>query len=197
MNSSRNIQEKLILQIYKSTRSVFRLSDIAMLSGIANFQSLNRRLNYYVQTGQLLNPRKGIYTKLQYRPEEMACSVFVPAYISLEYVLQNAGIIFQYDSRLTLVSYLSREVDIDNRTYRFRKIKEEIFYNTDGIIREDNINIAIPERAFLDQLYLDRNFYFDNLRILRKEKILELLPVYSTKTLEIRSLELLQNDRYK
>ena len=37
-----------------------------MLIGETNFESLNKRLNYYVQKGKLLNPRKGIYTKFGY-----------------------------------------------------------------------------------------------------------------------------------
>ena len=97
-----------------------------MLTGETNFQSLNKKLNYYVHAGKLQNPRKGIYTKPGYEPEELACSIYRPSYISLEYVLQKAGVVFQFDSRITLVSYLSRNIEVDTREYRYRKMKDDL-----------------------------------------------------------------------
>ena len=97
-----------------------------MLLGESNFQALNQKLNYYVRTGKLLHPRKGIYTKPNYNPEELACILYTPSYLSLEYVLQKAGIVFQYDSRLTAVSYLSRSLEADTYSFAYRKIKNEI-----------------------------------------------------------------------
>lgn len=158
MFGSQNTEKDVILSIYQSKRTVFRLNDIALFTGISDFQSLNKKLNYYVHTGKLLNPRKGIYTKPQYNREELACSVFVPAYISLEYVLQKAGIIFQYDSRITVVSYLSRNIEVENQEYNYRRVKPEILINMGGITRKDNLNVATPERAFLDLLYLKNLF---------------------------------------
>jgi hypothetical protein len=184
MYSSQNNEKDLILAVYRESRSVFRLNDIAMLMGVSDFKSLNKRLNYYVRARKLNNPRKGIYTKPGYDPEEMACSVFTPSYISLQYVLQKAGIVFQYDSRITSVSYLSRIIEIENLAFIYRKIKGSSLVNTAGIIRQNNhINIASPERAFLDFLYLEKEFHFDNLNPLNKEIVHELLPVYESKAL--------------
>ena len=100
MFSSQNIKNDIVLSIFKDDRTVFRLKDVAMFVGESDFISLNKKLNYAVHTGKLQNPRKGIYTKPGYKPEEFACSIYTPSYISLEYVLQKAGVIFQYDSRL-------------------------------------------------------------------------------------------------
>ena len=184
MFSSREAEKDLILAIYRESRTVFRLNDIAMLMGVSDFQSLNKRLNYYVHTGKLNNRRKGIYTKPGYDPEEMACSVFTPSYISLQYVLQKAGIVFQYDSRITSVSYLSRIIEIENREFIYRKIKGSSLLNTKGIIRKNNhVNIASPERAFLDFIYLEKDFHFDNLNPLNKDLINELLTLYQSKAL--------------
>ena len=49
----------LIYTLYNDDRTVFRLKDVAMLTGETSFNSLNMRLNYYVRTGRLQNPRKG------------------------------------------------------------------------------------------------------------------------------------------
>ncbi len=192
MSSSRN--KNILLSIYSDTRNVFTLADIAMLVDETTFNSLNNKLNYYVRKGQLFRPRKGIYTKPNYSPEELSCVLYTPSYLSLEYVLQKAGVIFQYDNRLTSVGYLNRTVEIENCTYSYRKVKSEILIDTQGITQTKNINIATPERAFLDLLYLDKEYYFDNLNILDKKIILNLLPLYRSKALAVRVKKILQNN---
>jgi len=190
-------KENIIFELYKSSRTVFRIMDIAMLLNIEKYESFRKILNYYVKSGKLLNPRRGFYAKEGYKPEELSCLLYPPTYISLEYVLQRAGVVFQYDSAITNVSYLTRETEIGNQTFRYRKIKGEILVNPAGIIlNKDNINIATPERAFLDILYLNSRYYFDNLHILDKKKVMELLSVYNSKTLEKRVVKLFENDRY-
>jgi hypothetical protein len=195
MSSSLYAKVDIVLALYKESRTVFRLKDIAILVGEENFQSLNKKLNYYVQTGKLENPRKGIYAKPGYNIEELACTIFSPSYISLEYVLQKAGIVFQYDSRITSVSYLGRDVEVGNQRFVFRKIKGRALVNTLGIIRQTNhINIASPERAFLDLLYLEKDYYFDNLNPLDKDLIYKLLPLYQSRSLSIITTKMIKND---
>ena len=65
-------------------------------------------------------------------------------------------------------------------------IKSKILIDTAGIICEGNVNIASPERAVLDTLYLNSNYYFDNPTSLDKQKVYSLLPIYNSKTLEQR-----------
>ncbi len=190
MLSSRN--KGFIWEIYNSGDKVFTLPTVALLSGETNFQLLNQKLNYYVRTGKLLRPRKGIYAKPGYNPEELACMLYTPSYLSLEYVLQKAGVVFQYDSRITAISYLSRSVEVDNYTVYYRKIKNEILINMRGINRNGNINIATPERAFLDTLYLNGSYYFDNIHSLNEQMVRELLPIYNSKILIQRVNKILQ-----
>jgi hypothetical protein len=178
----REKKENIIFEVYKNSRTVFKINDIALLIGKEKSSALCKILNYYVKTGKLLNPRKGFYAKEGYKPEELACLLYPPTYISLDYVLQRSGVTFQYDSAITNVSYLTREVEIDNQTFRYRRIKGEILTNTAGIVlNKNNINIATPERAFLDTLYLNKRCYFDNLHVLDKKMIEKLLPIYNSK----------------
>ncbi|GHV69025.1 hypothetical protein FACS1894199_17150 [Bacteroidia bacterium] len=194
MFSSQNKKVDLIYTLYKDKRTVFRLKDVALLLGETTFTPLNLSLNYFVRTGKLQNPRKGIYCKPDCNKEELACRVFTPSYISLEYVLQQAGVVFQYDSRITSVSYLSREIEIENQTFSFRKIKNELLVATQGIERQETgVNIATPERALLDMLYLNGEMYFDNLNPLNLRKIEQILPVYQSKILEERVEKLIKN----
>lgn len=74
MNSTRNKSVDLIYLLYNNPHTVFRLRDVALLTGESDPLRLGQRLNYYVRTGRLLNPRKGIYAKEGYNPEERAIS---------------------------------------------------------------------------------------------------------------------------
>ena len=179
-------QENIMLTLSESPRTAFNSKSISLLLNEKRDTSLAKRLNYYVQKGLLLNPRKGIYAKRNSNPEELAGLVFVPSYISLEYVLQKSGVIFQYDSAITSVSYLSREIEMLGQTFRYRQIKGEILYNLEGIERRDNINIATPERAILDMMYLNSECYFDNLNAVSKKRIKQLLPIYQSQKLTER-----------
>lgn len=184
----------LIYKLYSNTRTVYSLQEIAMLLNEPDAQKLKQRINYYVRTGKLKNPRKGIYAKENYSVEELACKVFKPSYISLEYVLQKSGVVFQYDSRITNISYLSRTISIDKTLYVYRKIKNDILYNSNGIIMNDNgVSIATPERAFLDTLYLNREYYFDTMKSLNQESILRILPIFQSDQLTKRVQKVLKD----
>ena len=188
MSSQKNVLEVIL----NSSRSVFNIQSLRMMTECENSQKLTQSLHYYVKAGKIRNPRRGIYTKATYDEREMACSLFRPAYVSLEYVLQRAGVVFQYDDAITCVSYLNRIVEIDDKTYQFRIINPELWIGMEGIELQDNILIATPERAFLDMVYLSAgNCYFDNLHSLNKSKIKKLLPLYKSKVLIDRVTELL------
>jgi len=198
MYGSQNDKIDLIFSLYNDSRTVFKLNDIAMLTGETNFEALNKKLNYYVRTGKILNLRKGIYAKLNYNLEELACRIFLPSYISLEYVLQKSGVVFQYSSEITSVSYLSRNVEINNQAFSFRKIKNNLLMNTLGIIQNQNsVNIATPERALLDMLYLNANYHFDNLNSLDKSLLINLLPLYNSKTISQRLNKIINDNGLK
>jgi hypothetical protein len=132
----------------------------------------------------LLNLRKGIYAKKNYNPAELACILYTPTYISLDYVLARNSVVFQFDGAISNISYLTREVEIDRQRIAYRKMKNEILLNTAGIVCENNINTATPERAFLDTLYLFGDVYFDNISVLDYRKIKDILPIYKSKRIE-------------
>ena len=186
--------DNLIYVLYSDSRTVFKFIDVAMLMGETNFASLKLKLNYYVRTGRLFNVRKGIYCKSKYNIEELACRIFSPAYISLEYVLQKEGVIFQYDTRVTVISYLCREIEIEQQVFTYRKLKNILLASQEGIEQNSNgIALASLERAFLDTLYLNGETYFDNLRPLNEKKIEELLPIYKSKALINRVKKIFNN----
>ena len=188
------MSSNLIYILYSDIRTVYTLQEIAMLLGESDAQKLKQRLNYYVRTGKLKNPRRGIYAKENYAVEELSCKVYKPSYISLEYVLQKSGIVFQYDTRITNISYLSRAITVDDNLFVYRKIKNDILFNSKGVVMQDNgISIATPERAFLDTLYLNKTYFFDTINNLDKEWIYSIVPIFQSAQLEKRVQKLLKN----
>ena len=174
----------------QSRASVFRVADVAMITGETSGSRIVQRLRYAVSKGLLVSPCKGFYAKKNYSFEELACKLYVPSYISLDTVLQKAGVIFQYSNELSLIGYLSRTLNIADKTVRYRKIKNEIIVDMRGIKRGE-VNEATAERAFLDTLYLNPHYYFDNPSILDKDLIESLLPIYNSATLTKRAHKIL------
>ena len=179
--------------VFRSGRSVFRLRDIGMLIGATNADNLKAAVNYYVSKGVLRNVRKGIYAKEGYSPAELACRIYAPSYVSLETVLCGAGVVFQYSSAIKMVSYLSRTITVDGSEMVYQKLKDPVLVNNKGIEQNNYANTAIPERAFLDRLYLSKDYYFDNITPLQTEVVEALLPVYKCKALEKRARRVLRN----
>ena len=158
----------ILFGIYKDSRTVFRINDIALLIN-SNDRFLYQKLNRLVKKGKLLNIRKGIYAKEDYKSEELACLLYTPTYISLGYVLQRSGIIFQYDNAITNISYLNREISVNGQSIQYRQIKREILLNTSGIINKNNTNSLIFHPYFF---HLPHHFpiccySFNNNRICR------------------------------
>ncbi|HNQ67724.1 MAG TPA: hypothetical protein PKN32_05055 [Bacteroidales bacterium] len=179
------MSERLIYTLLQSKQTVFSINEIALIGNFKETKNLKSQLNYYVKTNLLLNIRKGFYAKHNFSIEEIACKLYTPSYLSLDYVLQKEGIIFQYNSEITAVSYLSRKINLDFSNLKYRKIKYDVLLNTYGIIRQENgVNIATAERAVLDSLYFKKSGYFDNISALDMDLTKKMLAIYKSKALE-------------
>ena len=171
-----------ILTILRSKSSVFTPKEILISSGQVDADALKRRLHYYVKTGELYRIRRGFYAKdKNYDRLELATKIFTPSYISFETILAEAGVIFQHYKTIFVATYQTREIECDNQFYSFRKIKDDILTNPAGLENRGNYFVATKERAFLDLLYLNKDYHFDNLSPLDFKKIRALLPIYNNK----------------
>jgi len=182
---SNGAKKNLILKIYRSKNTVFSIKDIALLWGEANKELVKMRIYRYVKANKLYSLRKGFYAKDEtYDKYELATKIYTPAYISFETVLVQAGVIFQHYEQVFLASYLSREIDVDHQKYSYKKIKDIILTNSIGIENKENYSIACLERAWLDMIYLNKNYYFDNLSGINWDRVFEILPIYKNKRME-------------
>lgn len=176
-----------ILALYQSKNTVFTAKEVALLWRETNSDRLKRRLNYYVKSGKLYHLRRGVYAKsVDYDRYELSNKIYTPSYVSLETVLKNEGVIFQHYASVSAVSYLTREITADAAVYVYWKIEKNILVNRSGVTCERNFFIATKERAFLDTLYLNKEYHFDNLTPLDWEVCFELAPIYESRTLPLR-----------
>ncbi len=176
-----------ISTLLRAGSTVFSFKDISLLWRDTNKNAVKSRINYYVKTGELYPIRRGFYgTDKDYNRFELAGKIYTPAYISLETVLAREGVIFQYYERIFAISYLTREIKCDGQTYDFKKIKNSVLTNMSGIKKENNYFVATRERAFLDVVYLYKNYHFDNLNSIDWDACYKLDDIYKSQALIAR-----------
>lgn len=165
--------------LLRSGKTVFSFKDLILLWGGIDRLTAGSRVHYYIQQGQLYPVRKGFYAKdKDYDRFELATKIFTPSYLSFETVLGRAGMTFQFYGEIFVASYQSREITCDGQRYHFRKIKDAILTSGEGMEHRENYSIASAERAFLDVLYLCKDYHFDNISPLNWDKVWEIFPIY-------------------
>lgn len=175
----RTMEKDYILDLMRSKKTVFTFKDLILLWGESDVNFVKKKIHRYIKAGKMNSVRKGIYSKdKNYDKYELATKIYTPSYLSLETVLGAAGITFQLYGQIFVVSYQTKEIECDGQRYSYKKIKDTILTNQIGIESRENYNIASPERAFLDVVYLHKDYHFDNLSVLNWEKVSEILPIY-------------------
>lgn len=171
--------------LLRSPKTVFSTKDAALLWGEEKESTITSRLNKYVRAGKLVRVRRGLYAKdKNYDRFELATRIYTPSYISFETVLTRAGINFQYYGNIFVASYVTREIKIDDQKVSFVRIKDYVLSDTTGIKHDRGYAIATNERAFLDRIYITKDYHFDHLDLLDWSKVFEILPVYHNKKME-------------
>jgi len=176
----------ILLQLYSKPETVFTVNELAQLFPTISYESLRDRLYYFTKVGKLKRPHQGIYAKQEYHFLELANKIYTPSYISLETVLAKGGVIFQYYETVFLASYLTRAITVTDKDIQYRKLKGEILTNTQGIEHKDGYFVATLERAFLDAVYIYKDYHFDNLGSLNWERVEALKGIYTNKVFEKR-----------
>ena len=183
--SNKPIKGEFLEILLRSPYTIFSTKDVALLWGESNASRVSDRLKTYVRSGKLVRVRRGLYAKdKNYNRLELATRIYTPAYISFETVLTREGTVFQYYGNIFVASYIGRDIVADGQPISFVRMKDYILSNTAGIEHKDGVAIASKERAFLDRLYVSKEYYFDNLDSLDWSQVFTLVPIYKSKRLE-------------
>ncbi|MFA6251385.1 MAG: hypothetical protein WC603_02045 [Candidatus Paceibacterota bacterium] len=170
--------------LLRSSKTIFSSKDVALMWGEEKENIIKNRLNKYVKSGKLFKVRRGLFAKdKNYNRFELATRINTPSYISFETVLGEAGMTFQHYGNIFVASYINREMEVDGQKITFVRMKDYVLSNTIGIGNENGYAKATKERAFLDRMYVNKDYYFDNLSPLDWDKVFEILPIYHNKSM--------------
>lgn len=186
------MKNQLLIELHKSPRTVFTLKELSLLLPNLKYNNLKERVSYLAKVGAIQRLTHGVYAKESYNPLELANKLYSPSYISLETVFRQAGITFQHYERIFSVSYLTRTVSVDGHTFEYHQISKSILLDKEGLLDQDGVIIASKERAFLDAVYLYKNYHFDNLGALDWDAVIKLSGIYKNKSLSRRVKEYYQ-----
>ena len=171
--------------LLRSPKTIFSTKDVALLWGENDKSTITNRLRKYVQAGKLIRVHRGFYAKdSNYDRWELATRIYTPSYISFETVLTREGVNFQFYGNIFVASYLKREIKVDDQKIQFVRIKDYVLSNSMGVKHKDGYAIATRERAFLDRMYVSKDYHFDNVTNLNWDKVFEILPIYKNKRLQ-------------
>lgn len=134
-------------------KSYFTTADLRKIfpSGGEGFNTTIARL---IDKEVLIGLNRGIYL-LRSRPWELdkiANQLYYPSYLSFVSALSRYGIIGQIPYSLTFATLKkSKKMILGGKEVVYSQLKPELFF---GYKLEGGMNIAYPEKALLDQLYL-------------------------------------------
>ncbi len=189
LTTKTNKKLTLLKQIAKLPKAYFSINDLRKVSK-ANDNVLKVSLSKLVKAGEIQRIVYGYYTLdlINVDLDVFALEYYAPSYLSFEWALGYYGILSQQSHSITLATTRrGKSVDIENNMLIYRHIQKKHFW---GFVKKDNILIAEPEKAFLDQAYLSLNGagIFDseemNLDILNKIKLKKYLKKFNDKRLE-------------
>lgn len=173
-----------LAKLIATKKTVFSVEDLSKILNINNRSYLKVFLLRMLKRKEIIRIRRGIYAYTnEYNCFELANKLKRPSYVGLERILYDNGVIFQdYSHKVTSISNNSYLEKVDGVEYQYFKIKNDILYDPIGILVENEARIASIERAICDTLYLSKNYYFDNLRNINKEKLLAISRIYNKRT---------------
>lgn len=149
------------VKILQQLPQLFRFADVEKFTGNANV-FLTRAL----QNGLVERIARGVYANafLKDRPaiEEVACFLRTPSYISCEWALNRHGILLQSPVVCTVLTLSTavgsaRDLRYGGATIEFSHLAPRLFT---GFETRDGFNLALPEKALLDTIYLRKAIPF-------------------------------------
>jgi predicted transcriptional regulator of viral defense system len=166
------------VSILRQLPQLFRYADVEKFTGNANVfltRALSKGFVERVSRGVYINAMRDGKPAI----EEVACFLRTPSYISCEWALNRHGIIIQAPFVCTVITLdtavgRSRNIEFGGVTIEFSRIASRLF---SGFEMRDGFNLALPEKALLDAIYLRKHIPFPDeldLEQINKDKALQM-----------------------
>jgi len=140
---------KILRDLNKSFYTIADLEKITKLSRNSLYVALKR----WAEKGVLERVAQGIYIPMggDVSLEKVAGQLYIPNYLSFESALARHGILNLIPYTITFATTRkTRKFTLRKQGVEFRQMAPELFF---GYEIRNGINIAIPEKAFLDEVY--------------------------------------------
>ncbi|MFH1657599.1 MAG: type IV toxin-antitoxin system AbiEi family antitoxin domain-containing protein [bacterium] len=142
-----------IKKLQNLDRDYFTIADLEKITGLSR-PSLKVALSRFAAQGVLIRLKRGIYalTGASLKIKKIANQLYYPSYLSFESALSYYGILSQLPYVQTFATTKPpKRLTLGETEIEFRQLKKELYF---GYVLKDNIYIAEPEKALLDQLYM-------------------------------------------
>jgi len=131
----------------------FTVADLEKVLNVKE-SSIYITLKRLVDKGVLVRLKQGVYQP-QFQNlnlEKVANELYYPSYLSFESALSKYGILSQIPYTLTFATTKSsKKITLADKEIEYRQLKNDYFFGY--TLTEDNLYLAEPEKAILDQLY--------------------------------------------
>lgn len=145
---------RLVERLGRFDKPYWSVADFQKILGYKDRRTLLVTLHRLVRQGVLVRMRRGIY-RVSIRPADtaiLANLLYRPSYLSFESALSHHGILSQIPYTVTLATTRrSKRMSIEGRDVEYRQLRGDLFF---GFRIDKSLEIAEPEKALLDALYL-------------------------------------------
>ena len=143
---------ELLETVRRMNKPYYTIADLEKITGLPK-NSLYVSLKRWVSGGILEKAAQGIYLPrgTTVSIESVASQIYIPSYLSFESALSRYGILNLIPYTLTFATTRkTRKYTIQGREVEFRQIAPALFF---GFEIKEGYLIALPEKAFLDEIY--------------------------------------------
>ncbi|MBN1382635.1 MAG: hypothetical protein JXA41_13265 [Deltaproteobacteria bacterium] len=166
------------VMILKQLPVLFRYADVEKFTENANVfltRAQAKELVHRVARGVYINLLRDAQPSI----EEVACFLKTPSYISCEWALNRHGVLLQSPVVCTVLTLdtavgAARTIRFGGVAIEFSRIAPRLF---NGFETRDGYNLALPEKALLDAVYLRKHVPFADeleLDVIDKYRLLQM-----------------------
>lgn len=145
---------QLVENLARFNKPYWTVADLQKVLPYKSRQTLLVVLHRLVARGLLTRVRRGIY-RVSIRSTDgalLANLLYTPSYLSFESALSRYGILSQIPYTLTFATRRrSKNMVLEGSAVEYRQLRGDLFF---GHRIENGLDIAEPEKALLDALYL-------------------------------------------
>jgi len=143
---------ELLKTLSEIRKPFYTIADLEKITSLPR-NSLYVALRRWEVGGIIERVAQGIYIPIggNISLEKVAAQLYLPNYLSFESALARHGILNLIPYTLTFATTRkTRKYNFRKQEVEFRQISAELFF---GYEMKDGMNIALPEKAFLDEIY--------------------------------------------